>query len=236
MEQTLLNHKRYKGVYKYVMKNLLTLKKNYYDCYHSFFSSYELGRIVNEFEVYKSVVKQMNEKTNMNTLILRHQLFDNCNKDIVGYFMTFVRNKKLIELKDVLEKKQEMYETISRILANKANMILRSWKRFRWRPKDEEKVNQYFKIRIKNEVDFLKIRKDIINSYKKIKEYEEEEEYDRYYCSDCGDPHQRCRCYDPVEYCGSCGADVDYCHCRSDSDDSRRYGRRRGRSDSSDSW
>ncbi len=130
MEQTLLNHKRYKSVYKYVLKKLLTLKNllisknDYYGYYHSFFSSKELRPIVNEFEAYKNLVKQMNEKTNMNTLILRHQLLNNCCEDIVGYFMTFNKNNKLIELKDVLKKKQEMYEIISRILANKANIIL----------------------------------------------------------------------------------------------------------------
>ncbi len=180
MEQTLLNHKRYKSVYKYVIKNLLTLKNllisknDYYGYYHSFFSSKELRPIVNEFEAYKNLVKQMNEKTNMNTLILRHQLLNNCCEDIFGYFMTFNKNNKLIELKDVLKKKEEMYEIISRILANKANIILKRWKRFRWKPKDEEKVNQYFKIRIMNEVDFVKIHKDIIQLCKKIEKYENE--------------------------------------------------------------
>ncbi len=239
----MINHKRYKGVYRYVMKNFEKpiIKLRYEE--HNIFTQLDLAVILNEFEQYKKLVQKMKNKTNMNLLILRNQMYEKCNKDMLGYFMKFVA-QPVTTIEDVMTKKQEMYEKIAKELAKKANFIVRGWRAFRWKESDEEKINQYFKIRILNEVDFLKIRKNIIQLHKLIQEREEEEEYNDRYCGGCDEPYEYCRCNEQEEECGYCGDPVSYCHCRSgmrerereEEEWEERHYRRRGRSDSDDSY
>jgi hypothetical protein len=236
-----LNHCRYKGIYRYIMKNLeKPVKKIGYD-ERTAFSQYDLEIILIEFEEYKKFVQKMKNKQNMNLLILRNQIYERCNKDVLGYFMSFV-NYPLTTIEKVLIKKKEMYEKIALLLAKKANIILKGWRGFKWKKTDEENIIQYFRTRILNEVDFLKIRKNIIQMHKLIKERDEEREYNEHYCHGCSESYERCRCNEEEEECDYCANPVSYCHCRSgmrerEEEEERRHRRRRGySSDSSHSY
>ncbi len=237
----MLNHKRYKGVYRHIIKNLEKpiTKLMYYE--HHVFTQLDLAVILNEFEQYKKIVQKMKNKTNMNLLIIRNQIYEKSNKDMFGYFMKFVKHP-ITTIEDVMTKKKEMYEKIAKELAKKANFIVRGWRAFRWKQSDEEKINHYFKTRILNEVDFLKIRKNIIQLHKLIKKRDEEIEYNDRYCAGCDEPYEYCRCNEQEEECGYCCDPISYCHCRSgmrerERDEEERYNRRRRyRSDSDESY